>query len=130
MIKYALGMAILVSSMAMSAMGQTARPIDKMFYSEPYSVVERGIFEASRRHAIYSYIISNMSTPGFDAMRYLPPDDQAELQSIIPSKQYTRDILLEFVVTKMSDNNRRDTALMTMWKNKKDSLQRIVTMGK
>jgi hypothetical protein len=109
---------------------ETPQSIDRMFYSEPYYSVEAGIFERSQRHALYAYIISNMTTPGFDPMKYLPAEDQADLKAIVPDKKFTREILVEFLMTRMSDNNRKDTALMTIWKNKKDSLQRIVTLGK
>ncbi len=118
---------ILLSSQAVA---DVPKSIDRMFYSEPYYSVEAAIFERSQRHAIYAYIISNMTTPGFDPMKYLPADDQADLNAIVPDKKFIREVLVEFLMTRMSDNNRKDTALMTIWKNKKDSLQRIVTLGK
>lgn len=102
----------------------------RIFYGEPYTVVENSIYDGSRRHAIYSYIIANMTTPGFDSFQYLPPDDQQELRRMIPNKDLSKEVILEYVMTKIADNNRRETALMTMWKNKKDGLQRIVTLGK
>ncbi|NDC82731.1 hypothetical protein EB093_03585 [bacterium] len=104
--------------------------IDRLFYSDPYYVVEQQIYERAQRHAIYSFIIANLATPDFDPFKYLPPSDQADLLAMLPDKTYTREVIVEFVMTRMSDNNRTDTALMTMWKNKKDSLQRIVTLGK
>lgn len=104
--------------------------IDRMFYSEPYYVLEAGIYDRSERHAIYSYIIANLTTPGFDAMKYLPADDRAVLAAMSPESKYTKEILVEFLMTKMAENNRKEMALMTMWKNKKDGLQRIVTLGK
>ncbi len=106
------------------------RDVVRIFYGEPYTVVENQIYDGSRRHAIYSYIIANMTTPGFDAFQFLPADDQAELRRMIPNKDASKEVVLEYVMTKMADNNRRETALMTMWKNKKDGLQRIVTLGK
>ncbi len=121
-----------LSMLVLSSNTHAALPqaIDRMFYSEPYYVVEAGIYEGTQRHSIYSYIIANMTTPGFDPMKYLPASDQAELRAVLPDKQYTREVLVEFLMTKMAENNRKETALMTIWKNKKDGLQRVVTLGK
>jgi len=124
------GMAVLIVCGAGAIRAETPRSIDRMFYSEPYYAVEAAIYERSQRHALYAYIISNLTTPGFDPLRYLPPDDQADLRAMVPDKKFTREVLVEFLMTRMSDNNRKDTALMTIWKNKKDGLQRIVTLGK
>ncbi|NBV41151.1 hypothetical protein EBR96_00045 [bacterium] len=121
---------LILSVPVLAQQGNERKAIENLFYSEPYSVIESGIYDAGRRHAIYSYIIANMSTPGFDAMKYLPPDDRAKFFAAIPDKKYTKEVLLEFVMARMSENNRKDSALMTLWKNKKDSLSRIVTLGK
>jgi hypothetical protein len=115
---------------AQSERALASRKIERVFYSDPYFVVERGIYEASRRHAVYTYIIANLATPGFDPVKMLPADDQAILKSTLPDGKYNRDIIAEFVITRMAENNRKDTAMMTIWKNKKDSLSRIVTLGK
>ncbi len=115
---------------AQSERALAPKKIEKVFYSDPYFVVERGIYEASRRHAVYTYIISNLATPGFDPVKMLPEDDRALLKSTLPDGKYNRDIIAEFVITRMAENNRKDTAMMTIWKNKKDILSRIVTLGK
>ncbi|NBR10262.1 MAG: hypothetical protein EBT98_11565 [Opitutaceae bacterium] len=49
--------------------------IDRLFYSDPYYVVEQQIYERAQRHAIYSFIIANLATPDFDPFKYLPPSD-------------------------------------------------------
>ena len=106
------------------------RKIERVFYSDPYVVVERGIYEASKRHAVYTYIISNLATPGFDPVKILPEEDKAILKATLPDGKYDRDVMAEFVITRMAENNRKDTAMMTLWKNKKDMLSRVVTLGK
>jgi len=106
------------------------KKIEQVFYSDPYIVVERGIYEASKRHAIYTYIISNLTTPGFDPVKILPEDDKALLKATLPDGKYNRDVIAEFVIARMAENNRKDTAMMTIWKNKKDMLSRVVTLGK
>ena len=106
------------------------KPIDKVFYSAYYTSVESGIYDGTRKHALYSYIIANLATAGFDPVKILPAEDKALLKATLPDGQYNRDVIAEFVITRMAENNRKSTALMTVWKNKKDSLSRIVTLGK
>jgi hypothetical protein len=127
-----LGLFLMGSGVVFSQSDRALAPkkIERVFYSDPYFFVERGIYEASKRHAIYTYIISNLATPGFDPVKILPEDDQAILKATLPDGKYNRDIIAEFVITRMAENNRKDTAMMTIWKNKKDSLSRIVTLGK
>lgn len=115
---------------AQSEQAGVQQPIGGLFFTDPYVVVERGIFNASKRHAIYTYIVSNMTTPEFNAVALLPEDDRAILRSVLPDGKYNKDVVLEFVMTRMSENNRKMTALMTLWKGKKDSLTRVVTLGK
>lgn len=117
-------------ALAQSERALAPKKIEKVFYSDYYVSVEQGIYEASRRHALYTYIISNLATPGFDPVKLLPEADKALLKSTLPDGKYDRDVVAEFVITRMAENNRKDTALMTIWKNKKDSLSRIVTLGK
>lgn len=124
------GLFFVVEVHAQSERALAPQKIERVFYSDPYFVVERGIYEASKKHAIYTYIIANLSTPGFDAIRILPEEDRAILKATLPDGKYSREVLAEFVITRMAENNRKDTALMTVWKNKKDSLSRIVTLGK
>jgi len=119
-----------VPVMAQSERALAPKKIEKVFYSDYYTSVERGIYEASRRHALYTYIISNLATPGFDPVKLLPEEDKSLLKATLPEGKYNQDVIAEFVITRMAENNRKDTALMTIWKNKKDSLSRIVTLGK
>jgi hypothetical protein len=136
--QYVLGVAFLIfvsgvflsQVYAQSERAAASRKIEKVFYSGYYTSVEQGIYEGTRRHALYAYIISNLATPGFDPVRMLPDDDTALLKATLPDGKYNRDVIAEFVITRMAENNRKETALMTLWKNKKDSLSRIVTLGK
>ena len=107
------------------------RSVARTFYSDPYFSLMDGIREASRRHAAYSFIISNFSTPGFDYQTYLPPDDRVRLQQIIPEDgDFDKKVITEFVMSAMAENSRRAQLYMTMYKGKKDSLSRIVSLGK
>lgn len=116
--------------LAQSERALAPKRIEKVFYSDYYISVERGMYDGSRNHALYTYIISNLATPGFDPVRLLPAEDQALLKATLPDGKYNRDVIAEFVITRMAENNKKTTALMTVWKNKKDSLSRIVTLGK
>lgn len=104
--------------------------LERMFYSKPYQTLQDQIYDVARRHAIYSYIISNLTTPGFDFYAYLPPDDQAALSQMLPDDTMTNKVITEFMMTRVAYNGRRYSALMTMWGGKKNSLTKVVTLGK
>lgn len=104
--------------------------VPSIFYVPSYETLEKGIIESSRRQALYSYILANISTPGFEPIRYLPPDDVKLLRATIPDLKLTKDVVLDFIMTRMSENSKRQSSYVTMWKGKKDSLTRIVTLGK
>ena len=107
------------------------REVARSFYSDPYFTLMDGIRTASKKHAAYAFIISNFSTADFDFMVYLPPEDQARLKSLFPEEgEYDKKVVMEFIMTAMAENSRRSQLFMTMYKGKKDSLSRIVTLGK
>lgn len=101
-----------------------------IFYVRSYKLLEEGIHDSTRRQAIYSYIIANISTPQFEPIRYLPPDDVKELRAMLPDLKLSKEVILEFVMSKMAENSKRQSSYTTMWKGKKDSLTRVVTLGK
>ena len=104
--------------------------VPAIFYVRSYQLLEEGIMDTTRRQAIYSYIIANISTPQFEPIRYLPADDVKELRSMLPDLKLSKEVILEFVMSKMAENSKRQSSYTTMWKGKKDSLTRIVTLGK
>ena len=107
------------------------KELARMFYSVPYYTLQRCVIDTARAHAIYSYIIANLSTPGFDFVQYLPAADKARLREAVGSSTEL-DLALghEFVMSRFNENSKRYTACITMWKGKKDSLNMIVTLGK
>ena len=109
--------------------GQT-KSLDDMFYSEPYKTLEEKIYDSGKRHATYSFIVSNMATPGFDFMAYLPQDDQLFLSQVLPDESYNNQVITEFVMTRIAYNSRRYSALMALWGGKKNILTKVVTLGK
>ena len=104
--------------------------LSDMFYSAPYKTLQEGVLESSKRHAIYSYIVANLSTPGFDFYAYLPPDDQRVLAETLPDTALSNQVMTEFLMTRIAINSRRYSALMTMWGGKKNMLTKVVTLGK
>lgn len=103
----------------------------RMFYSRPYYRLQRAILDSARRHAIYSYIIANLSTPGFNFYEYLDDDDRRLLRQQIPAEQeFTQAVAHEFIMSRFNENSKRYTAYITLWQGKKNSLNNIVTLGK
>ena len=108
-----------------------AQNLERFFYSDYYFSVEEGMRIGSQKQAIYSYIIANASTPGVDLVALLPADDRIKLKSRMPADaEKQKEVVLEFVLTRMTENNKRLMALTTLWGNKAKSLKNVVTLGK
>lgn len=105
-------------------------PLERMFYSLPYQTLEDGILEASKRHALYSYLIANFATPGIDYYEQLPEDDKIRLSTILGGSEMDQEVFQEFVLARFAENSRRYNALITMWGGKKNALTKVVTLGK
>jgi hypothetical protein len=115
------------------AVSAQAQSLERLFYSPYYKSVEEGMLEGGKNQAIYSYILANASTPGVDLIALLPPKDRVELLNTLPEEatdEEKNSAILEFVLGKMSVNNRRTTTLSVMWGNKAKSLKNVVTLGK
>lgn len=129
-----MGMTTLMAAVVPPTRTPTGKPgfngIPSIFYVPAYEKLENAIIESSRRQALYSYILANISTPGFEPIRYLPPDDVTLLRATIPDLKLTKDVVLDFIMTRMSENSKRQAAYVAMWKGKKDSLTRMATLGK
>ncbi|MFC1751941.1 hypothetical protein ACFL96_00895 [Thermoproteota archaeon] len=107
----------------------TNKVVEGLFYNPPYKTMERGIYNSSERHAMYAYNLANATTPEFELV--LSPEDRQQLARILPpDKPVDRQVLIEFVMSRMSENNKRYNAYTTMWKQKYDILRRVITLGK
>ena len=105
--------------------------IARLVYSQPYDSVKKAIPEMSKKHAIYSYIIANASTPGLDLMGLLPPEDRAALDKIIVDGAENQDrIILEYVMSLMTMNSKRLSVATSVWSGKARSLKSLITLGK
>ena len=100
-----------------------------VFLNRKYSALEEALRLAIKRQSIYAYDIANIGTPGFKLV--LLPDDQKLLNELtIPDKTKQQEIILEFLMARMAENNKRYNAYLTLWKAKIDNNKRIVTLGK
>ena len=106
-----------------------AQSLDMVFLNRKYSALEEALRLAIKRQSIYAYDIANIGTPGFKLV--LLPDDQKLLNELtIPDKTKQQEIILEFLMARMAENNKRYNAYLTLWKAKIDNNKRIVTLGK
>lgn len=106
---------------------------ERLFYSDYYVSVENTIRSMSHKHAIYSYIVANASTPEIDLFALLPEEDKIELQRMFPMTEEEAnadDVILEFVLSKMAQNSKRLQVLTTIWGNKAKTLKNVVSLGK
>lgn len=104
--------------------------VDSAMFNDKISLhLEKAIFESSSKHAIYSYNIANASTPGFSPILF--PDDQAELNQFFPdNERYFSKVVIEHIMTKMTENKVRYTALYALYKKKLDNWRQVATLGK
>ena len=101
---------------------------DILFYPVD-SKLEKAIYKATKKHALFSYNIANITTPGFEPILY--PEDQEELNAIIPNNSELREkVLLEHMSSSMARNRNLQASYLTIYKKRFDSYRQIATMGK
>ena len=93
------------------------------------TLLEKAIYKATKKHALFSYNIANITTPGFEPILY--PEDQAELNQIIPKNEELREkVLLEHMSSSMARNRNLQASYLTLYKKRFDTYKQIATMGK
>ena len=101
---------------------------DILFYPVD-SKLEKAIYKATKKHALFSYNIANATTPGFEPILY--PEDQAELNQIIPNnKELRKKVILEHMTASMAKNRNLQASYLTLYKKRFDTYRQIATMGK
>ncbi len=101
---------------------------DILFYPVD-NKLEKAIYKATKKHALFSYNIANITTPGFEPILY--PEDQAELNAIIPNNSELREkVLLEHMSSSMARNRNLQASYLTIYKKRFDTYRQIATMGK
>jgi flagellar basal body rod protein FlgB len=121
-------MMILFLSIPLYAQSFDSKNIESIFLSPKYTDLQEGIREASKRQALYAYNIANLAVPNFQPI--LPKEDQLMFNELAVSNGYSREVLLEFLMSRMTDNSKKYNAYLAMWKSKVDGLKRIVSLGK
>ncbi len=116
------------SAVVVQAQNADTAALESIFYNTKYTSVQEGIRALSKKQALYAYNIANLTVPNFKPV--LPKEDQVMLQELAGKTGYTQEVLLEFYMTRMTENSKRLNAYLTIWKSKNDALKRIVTMGK
>ncbi len=106
----------------------TAQGLDAIFMSKKYASLEEGLRMSAKKQALYAFNIANLSTPGF--VPILTPEDQSILRDVSPSQEKSKEVLLEFLMSRMAENSKKYNALLALWKLKIDNNKRIVTLGK
>ena len=102
--------------------------LDKALFDDTYFSVKESIKERSQRQAMYAYNIANLSTPEFVPVLF--PDDRALLLRSLPDAGLSREVLIEFVMARMTDNRSRYAATISIYKKKADIYKQVFTLGK
>lgn len=112
-----------------SLVAQVVSPEDSVLFDSVSYRLEDAMKDTGRRHAIYSYNIANATTPGFKPI--LLPDDEAEFKRILPDEeQYFGRVVVEHMMTKMSQNSKRQAALYALYRKRLDNYRQVATLGK
>lgn len=91
--------------------------------------LEEEIRKAVKKHALYSYNIANVSTPGFSPLLY--PEDQLELQQIVPENdEMFQKVLLEHMATNMARNRNKHNAYLLIYKKRFEIYRQVASLGK
>ena len=91
--------------------------------------LEKEIDRSIRKHALYSYNIANVSTPGFSPVLF--PEDRIELEKIVPDNdEMFQKVLLEQMTTNMARNRNRQNAYISIYKKRFEIYRQVATLGK
>jgi flagellar basal body rod protein FlgB len=105
-----------------------AEGAEDMFMSKQYTTLEDALKEGAKKQAMYAYDIANLSSPDFRPI--LTREDQQLLSEVSPESNRSKEVLTEFLMSRMSENTKKYNALLALWKLKTDNNKRIVTLGK
>ena len=119
--------AILILFMASSCFAQA--DMDSMQFEKSVADLEKCIVKTGKKHALYSYNIANISTPGFEPILY--PEDKKELYKMVPQdSEFFKKALLEHMTTAMARNRLSHSMCLALYKKKFDIYRQVATLGK
>jgi hypothetical protein len=101
---------------------------DAMLFGPKLSSLTEEIQDTSRKQALYAYNVANLTVPGFKPI--LPPEDQKMLNNLAGQQGYSQEVLLEFIMSRMTENTKRYNAYLALFKSKVDLVRRVVSLGK
>ena len=100
-----------------------------LFFDSSTKVLEEEIYKLTKKHALYSFNIANLTTPGFEPVLY--PEDQQKLDKMVPrDSEYFQKALIEHLTTSMAINKNVQASYLSIYKKKFDTYRQIATMGK
>ena len=100
-----------------------------LFFDSSTTQLEKEIYRTTKKHALYSFNIANITTPGFDPILY--PEDQIKLDKMVPrDSEYFKKALLEHLSASMAHNKNVQASYLSIYKKKFDTYRQIATMGK
>ena len=102
--------------------------VENMLFDDTLNRLKVAIMAASGKQSLYAYNIANAATPEFEPI--LPPDEQAELDRLMPPGESNRQVMNEFILSKMTENRLRYTGYINLQKKKFEVLRQVVTLGK
>ena len=103
--------------------------VDSLFLTSASNSLESAIYNSIERHAVYSYNLSNATTPGFTPILF--PDDEVDLFTMLPEgSEYFSKVIVEHMTAKMALNRVRHAAYFALLKKQFDNYRQVATLGK
>lgn len=103
--------------------------LDKLLFDRSMQGLEKAIYKATAKHALYSFNIANITTAGFEPILF--PEDQKQLEEMVPvNTAYANKVLLEHMTASMATNRNLQASYLALYKKRIDTYRQIATMGK
>ena len=103
--------------------------VESMLFDNTTIKLYESVIESNRQQAVYSYIIANASTPELDLASLLLPHDRQQFIRLVPAGENDMGTLLEFVMSKVGENTKRQNAYVLLMKKKFDMLKTVISKG-
>jgi hypothetical protein len=106
-----------------------SQDIEEMLFDGTMNKLTEGILDTGRYQSVYAYIIANASTPEIDLEGLLPVADRRRFRQNMPEDQDNMDVMLEFVMARMGENTKKQSAYLLLMKKKMDILRQVISKG-
>ncbi len=105
-----------------------ANDMEAVLIDDTTSRVEKSVLDASKKQAVYSYNIANFMTPDFQPILY--DEDRAFFSSIVPEDRDNSKLMIEYYMSKLTENRSRHSALTKLFSTKLAITRQVATLGK